>query len=167
MGGGMVRVLRPTLRICPERCCMTTFPASQAMRRAVSAETRRCDLPTQAPAECAQSADSAATERRAGSPDVPAGTWLSPPPRPDHLLDVRGGAGPAEVDQILLRVGPGDAGERSHLGVRELAPLHRLGVACSAPQATRVRVRVIGHTDGMMPDGMHGPSMQRDSCRGR
>ena len=31
MGGGMVRVLRPTLRICPERWPMTTFPAGGAV----------------------------------------------------------------------------------------------------------------------------------------
>ncbi len=44
----MVRVLRPTLRIRSESWVIQTLPASQAMRRAVSAETGVLESPIQA-----------------------------------------------------------------------------------------------------------------------
>ena len=48
IGGGTVRVLRPTLRIWPLRWAIETLPASQAILRAVSAETGTWEFPSQA-----------------------------------------------------------------------------------------------------------------------
>jgi len=48
----MARVLRPTLRISPFRWTICTVEASQATRRAVSAETRMWESPNQAPYGC-------------------------------------------------------------------------------------------------------------------
>jgi hypothetical protein len=48
-------------------------------------------------------------------------------PAADDSLDVAGGAGPAHSEQTLFSLRRGHAGERPHLGVRELASREGLG----------------------------------------
>ena len=51
---------------------------------------------------------------------------VDPAPAPDQSLDVGRRAAPTGVHERLLRLGRGDAGQRSHLRVGKNAPLHRL-----------------------------------------
>ena len=54
------------------------------------------------------------------------GRAVDPPPRADHLLDVRGGAGEGDVEQRLLGRGGRHAGDGAHLRVGDGAAPQRL-----------------------------------------
>ena len=54
------------------------------------------------------------------------GRVVDPPPRADHLLDVRGGAGEGDVEQRLLGRGRCHAGDGAHLRVGDGAAPQRL-----------------------------------------
>ena len=55
------------------------------------------------------------------------GDAVHPAPAAHDALDVAGGAGVAHGQQALFGLGRGHAGQRPHLGVRELAVRERLG----------------------------------------
>ena len=58
-------------------------------------------------------------------------------PAAHDALDVAGGAGAPDCQQALFRLQCGDASQRAHLRVRELAPLQGLGQSRQACQRTR------------------------------
>jgi hypothetical protein len=51
---------------------------------------------------------------------------IHPTPATDDSLDVLGGAGPADREQLFFRLGRGDASQRPDFRVRELAARERL-----------------------------------------